>query len=191
MRWVTVSLGVAAVLLAGCTQSTGIALPDPPAPAAVTTPAVPTADPSSPVPLGTTLAVAEAGAQLEVTVFNINQDGAPNSAPKSGGHWASADVQTCVKQTQSDFATKATDWAVSDAAGLASQGTILTDASFPSPTYPISQPLGVGQCVRGWTLFPVDYKAVVSTVGYAPESGPAAVWEVSSGKVASDQSLPS
>jgi hypothetical protein len=126
-----------------------------------------------------------------VTVFSINQNGAPNSAPQSGGHWAGADVQTCVTQSQSDFATKSTDWAVSDAAGLASQGTILADASFPSPTYPIAQPLGVGQCVRGWTLFPVAYKAVVSTVGYAPESGPAAVWAVSSGTVASDQSLPS
>jgi hypothetical protein len=180
MKWSAVSIGAAAVLLAGCTQSTGIALPDPPAPSsAPAAPTVPAANPADPVALGSTLAVTRAGAEVEVTVFAVNQNAAPDSWPAQGGHWAGADIETCLKKADSGFAVKSTDWTATDGAGIATVGSALTDAAFPRPGYPATAPLEVGQCVRGWTMFPAGFKAVVTTVAFTPEAGPpAAVWDV-------------
>jgi hypothetical protein len=136
---------------------------------------------AGPNPLGKEAGFRAPGIDQVVTVFGVNQDSAP-AAPKpvSGGHWVGADVQLCVKQAPADQPVYASwsKWSVSDASFGNYEASSLTYSQFPTPKFPVSDPVAQNSCVRGWVLFPVGDEVVVTTVKYIPDttSGASAVW---------------
>jgi hypothetical protein len=105
----------------------------------------------------------------------VNQDSAPDAPkPVSGGHWVGADVRVCVKQPPADSPVNATwsTWSVSDAQFGNYNSSNLTYNQFPTPEYPDGDgnPVAIGDCVRGWVLFPVGDGVSITTVKYTPSS---------------------
>lgn len=164
--------------LASCTRVEGL----PPAAdttlvtAASTT--APAPDLSVPQPLGDTISLAEAGTRVEVTVQAVYQDSAPDATPPRGGHWASANVQTCVKDSQPPLAVGYGDWLATDASGGVYRASAMNDKPSPAPRYPETDSVAPGACVSGWVMFPVAFGAVVETVAYRPNPDANVAWAV-------------
>jgi hypothetical protein len=184
MRSAIVALAALPALLAGCTAATGYSLPAD-TPSSVGTPvddlAATTGDDARSTPprrLGTAQRVTASGARLESTVFAVDQNGAPDSMPRGGGHWVAADVRTGLLASDAPAAVGVAGWSVVDGANRRSPAaTDLADPSFPDPRYPVARTLSAGQCVRGWLMFPAGFKAVVTAVTYAAD--PSVAWSAS------------
>jgi hypothetical protein len=134
--------------------------------------------PTNPLPLGSTFTVTDPGFAVEVTVFAIEQNMAPDAPmPPSGGHWVGADVQTCLKESRTDFTVGWVDWSVSDASNGQYQASSDRFSEFPTPQFPFArEPLAVGECVRGWVAFAAAFGVEVTTVKYKPEGRIPAFW---------------
>jgi hypothetical protein len=175
-----VMLGTVSLILAGCYTTRGINIAAPVTTAAPTTTSAVRAasNPLSPEPLGTIRTFTHPGFEADVTVFSVNQNIAPDApTPPTGGHWAGADIQTCLKQTDTEFTVSGSDWSVADAQNGQYNATSETYSDFPTPQYPFSsEPVAVGTCVRGWVLFPVSYGIGIITVKYKPSSKTPAIW---------------
>jgi hypothetical protein len=180
MKRTLVTLGVAAIVLAGCADeapSRGAGTHS------ETTPPTPSPLPSTPVPFGTPITVTGGSAGLqdleaEVTVFGVNQNIAPDAiTPPSGGHWAGADAQTCLKKSFKTFTVGWNDWSAADAKNGQYQATGGRFAEFPTPQYPFSkEPVAVGECVRGWVVFAVAFGVELTTVKFKPSFSPPVFW---------------
>jgi hypothetical protein len=135
---------------------------------------------AGPNPLGKEFTLTGTGLELTVTVFAVDQNSASDAPkPVSGGHWVGADVQLCVKRAPAGnpFYASWSSWAGSDAMFGNYPASSLTYSQFPTPTYPVSDPVATGDCVRGWVLFPVGDGVTVTTVKYTPNSSSApAAW---------------
>jgi hypothetical protein len=138
----------------------------------------PPPSPSSPLPLGTAFTITDPGFADEVTVFAVDQNMAQQAtAPPSGGHWVGADVQACLKDSRTAFTVSWGDWSVSDAGNGQYQASTDRLSEFPTPQFPFaSEPLAVGECVRGWVAFPVAFGVQVTTVKYKPEGRIPVFW---------------
>jgi len=177
MKWApAVGVVLPALVLVGCGS------PPPAVTPVATTSSAPASsasgDPRNPLPLGATFTLTDPGLRVEATVFAVNQNIVPDSpAPPSGGHWAGADVQVCVREAHNDFIVGWDSWSVADADyGHYPQGAA-TLQEFPSPEFPAApQPLAVGQCARGWVVFAVAVGVEVTLVKYKPIRGRAAFW---------------
>ncbi|MBF6291783.1 hypothetical protein IU454_07885 [Nocardia farcinica] len=111
----------------------------------------------------------------------MNQDAAPNAPrPPSGGHWVGADVRFCLDAAARSVAVGWGPWTAVDADYGSYPSSSLSYPSFPRPLYPISEgPVAVGDCVRGYVVFPVPDGVTVTRIKYAPAAGVAATWTVS------------
>jgi hypothetical protein len=175
-KWLGIALLTCASVLAGCGGgSTATATTT----ETVTVTATPTPNHASghqggPNPLGKEVTFTGTDLEEAVTVFAVNQDSAPDAPkPETGGHWVGADVQLCAKQAPVDRPVKAdwNRWSVSDAQFGNYDSSRLTYNQFPTPEYPDGDaPVAIGDCVRGWVLFPVGDGVEVTTVKYAPNS---------------------
>jgi hypothetical protein len=176
-------LAVVAVVAVGCssTEDTSAA-PTTKAAATTTRPASPssTSNANAPMPAGEeiTLGGDNGGLTARVTMFSVTQEVAPQAPrPTSGGHWAAIDVQTCVDASTTPFTVSWNNWAVADAKNGNYPASNLTYGQFPKPIYPFSsQPVAVGDCVRGAILFPVPDGVTVTKVKYTPNPRIVATW---------------
>ena len=170
-------LGAVSVIVTGCSQTRGITIAEATTSAATVSPVV---HPTGLDPLTTTRTFAGPGLDADVTAFKVIQNVAPNAdMPAGGGHWAGADVQTCLKKAAGDFTVSGRDWSVADAQGHEYGASAETDDSFPTALYPTSpESLAVGTCNRGWLVFPVPYGVDVITVEYKPAYQAPAIWSV-------------
>jgi hypothetical protein len=173
------ALGVLPILTTGCSEQSAPAAPSAgwAAGAGSAKPAAKPA-PSTPLPLGTPFTITDPGFADEVTVFSVEQNMAQNAAaPPSGGHWVGADVQTCLKESRTNFTVSWGDWSVSDAGNGQYQASPDRLSEFPTPQYPFAtEPLAVGECVRGWVVFPVAFGVQVTSVKYKPEGRTPVFW---------------
>jgi hypothetical protein len=175
-KWLAIALSACASVLAGCGGgSTTTATTT----ETVTVTATPTSNQASghqgPNPLGKEVTFTGTGLEEAVTVFAVNQDSASDAPkPETGGHhWVGADVQLCLKQAPADGPVKAdwNRWSVSDAQFGNYDSSRLTYNQFPTPEYPDGDaPVAIGDCVRGWVLFPVGDGVAITTVKYTPNS---------------------
>jgi hypothetical protein len=180
MKWTVAGLGVVVVLiLAGCSDKGATSQPLAATSAPASTAATgPESSPSNPLPLGVAFTETDPGLAAEVTVFAVNQNIAPDApAPPSGGHWAGADVQVCLKEARTDFSVGWSDWSVSDPANGQYQAATDKLTEFPTPQFPFApEAMAVGECVRGWVLFAVAYGVEVTTVKYKPGGRTPTFW---------------
>ncbi|MGV9868087.1 hypothetical protein [Rhodococcus koreensis] len=181
MKRTFAAVGATALLaLTGCstTSAPAAAPPETTTAAPTTTAARTTSNNSTPEPLGSELSFSGTGVAARVTVFAVNQDVAPNApTPPSGGHWVGADLQTCVDESDVNFTVSWNGWSVTDARNGAYEASSLTYSAFPTPKYPFgSTAVSVGECVRGWVLFPVQDGVGITAVKYKPSSKVTAVW---------------
>jgi hypothetical protein len=182
MKWTLAVFGmVVSVVLAGCSAKG--APPQPLAasstPTSTSTPTVsPESSPSNPLPLGATFTETDPGLAADVTVFAVNQNIVPDApAPPSGGHWAGADVQVCLKEARTDYSVGWSDWSVADPANGQYQASTDKLVEFPIPQFPFApEALAIGECVRGWVLFAVAYGVDLSTVKYKPGGRTPTFW---------------
>ena len=175
-RTLLVTFGVAiSLILSGCSNNRE--------PSAETT--TTSAGPSAPQPLGATRTFTGVGSasalEVDVTVFAVNQNIALRlPTPASGGHWVGADIETCLKK-QSLYSRTLTvgwsDWSVSDAQNGQYISSDKPYSGFPTPQYPFSdEPIVEGECVRGWVLFPVAKRTIITKVKYKPSFDDPAFW---------------
>ncbi|MFI6432845.1 hypothetical protein [Rhodococcus oryzae] len=130
-----------------------------------------------PDPLGSEITFTGDGqTATRVTVLNFNPAAAPEApAPPGGGHWVSAEVQTCVDVAQSTTAVWWSEWSVLDATDGRYPASSVTHPQFPRPEYPFSV-VAVGDCMRGWVVFPVADGAAIDRVRYTPNESVTATW---------------
>lgn len=110
--------------------------------------------------------------------------------------WGAADVRVCVPDVppsevfEDEQVPEAEDrWFVSTAPWslLYEDGSLVTSSntgysSFPQPEYPWGdQPVSLGQCVRGWIVFPVPDDTSPIGVQYAPSGTAPVTWRVATG----------
>jgi hypothetical protein len=188
MKTVGTVLALSAALLAGCgfsrsatehVEPTSTVRP----PETTSAAASSTSTANAPMPPGSEIVIGGDGGAISarVTVYSVTQDAAP-AAPKppGGGHWASADVKTCLDKANAGFTVSWDVWSVADANYGNYKAADLTYNQFPRPLYPFfEEPVSVGDCVRGSILFPVPDGVTVTRVKYAPNKNVAAVWSAS------------
>jgi hypothetical protein len=145
-----------------------------------TAPATTTPAPPAVQELGSEAAFTTDGFTLRVAVQGFDPAAAPDApAPPSGGHWTAAEVRTCVDAAPSQATVNWSTWSVQDTTDGRYPASDLTYNQFPVPEYPFgSEPVNVGECVRGWVVFPVADGAVINRVRYAPNESVTATWNV-------------
>ncbi|MGW4478031.1 hypothetical protein [Rhodococcus triatomae] len=145
-----------------------------------TAPPSSTPAPSAVQDLGSEVAFTSDGFALRVTVQGFDPAAAPDApAPPGGGHWAAAEVRTCVDTAPSQTTVNWSPWSVLDTTDGRYPASDLTYNQFPLPEYPFgSEPVNVGECVRGWVVFPVADGAVINRVRYAPNESVVTTWNV-------------
>lgn len=181
--------GTLAIALGGCTASTPESAPVPTVTATVTTEPTMTATTATPTPtpdpeVGTELDTAGGGTAAVLAYEQPAATDAPqpdDSGYPAGLVWGALDVRVCVPDRppsevypDEDFAAEDDGYTVStqpwaltyeDGSVVASSHTLYTQ--FPQPEYPDGLPVGLGQCVRGWIVFPVPEDAAPVGVQYA------------------------
>ncbi|MGY2019417.1 hypothetical protein [Nocardia gipuzkoensis] len=185
MRSVGMILAAVAIAVAGCSSTEGpVAAPKTTAPAA-TTSAAPssTSNANAPLPPGSEIVIGgnNGAISARVTMYSVTQEAAPGAPkPPGGGHWAAADVKTCLDKTDVPFTVSWDVWSVTDANYGSYRASNLTYNQFPRPLYPFSEEtVAVGDCVRGSILFPVPDGVTVTRVKYAPNKNVTASWSAS------------
>ncbi|MET4610654.1 hypothetical protein ABIC28_001632 [Rhodococcus sp. PvR044] len=173
---VTVAIAAIAATTAGCGGSDDQQT----APETSAASAAPSTVSKAPEPLGSELTFTgdEGGVTARVSVLNFNPAAAPGApAPSGGGHWVSAEVQTCVDASPSPMSVSWSEWSVLDATNGRYPVSGLTYNQFPRPEYPVgSEVVNVGECVRGWVVFPVADGAAIDRVRYTPNQSVNATW---------------
>jgi hypothetical protein len=167
------------LMITGCSSKSAPAAPSAATDSSVANPTVtPPPSPSSPLPLGSAFTITDPGFADEVKVFAVDQNMAQQAtAPPSGGHWVGADVQACLKDSRTAFTVSWGDWSVSDSGNGQYQASTDRLSEFPTPQFPFaSEPLAVGECVRGWVAFPVAFGVQITTVKYKPEGRIPVFW---------------
>ncbi|SDC56467.1 hypothetical protein [Rhodococcus tukisamuensis] len=136
-----------------------------------------TAQLTAPAPLGSERSFTGDGETVvRVTVLNFAPAAAPEApAPPGGGHWVGAEVQSCVDAAMAPTAVSWSEWSVLDATDGRYPASSVTYPQFPRPEYPFSV-VGVGDCVRGWVVFPVADGAMIDRVRYTPNESVNATW---------------
>lgn len=175
--YVTVMCAVIVAATAGCGS-------DDPGSGAASVSAVPTstdvpAKSTAPDPLGSELSFTGDGqTAARVTVLNFDPAAAPEApAPPGGGHWVGAEVQTCIDGAEAPIGVGWSQWSVLDATNGRYPASSLTYNQFPRPEYPVgSEVVNVGECVRGWVVFPVADGAAIDRVRYTPNQSVNATW---------------
>ena len=167
----------AALLLVGCStaaKSDGESSAAP-APSSATTTSANLDAPGAP---GQEMEFSGPGTRVRVTMHSVSQAVAGNApAPQSGGRWAGADVETCVDSADGAFAVAWREWSLSDANNGNFAASSTTYASFPKPAFPLAgESVAVGDCTRGWIVFPVGTDVRVTKVKWKPNAKITAVW---------------
>lgn len=173
--YVTVMCAVIVAATAGCGSDSADASSSSAAPTSTDVPAKST----EPDPLGSELSFTGDGeTAARVTVLNFDPAAAPEApAPPGGGHWVGAEVQTCVDAAMVPTAVSWSEWSVLDATNGRYPASSLTYNQFPRPEYPVgSEVVNVGECVRGWVVFPVADGAAIDRVRYTPNQSVNATW---------------
>ena len=132
------------------------------------------------LPLGAEAPINTDGFALRVAVLSFDPAAAPDApAPPGGGHWTAAEVRTCVDTAPKQVTVNWSPWSAVDTTDGRYPTSDVTYNQFPLPEYPIgSEPVNVGDCVRGWVVFPVTDGAVINRVRYAPNNSVTATWNV-------------
>lgn len=171
-----IAAGLLAAGAAGCSNGD-----DDAATPQTSTPTAPASGPREPANLGSELTFpSDSGHVVKVAVLNFDDAAAPDaSPPPSGSHWTAAEVRTCVESGPTPVNVDWTPWTASDTTDGRYPSSSVTYNQFPLPQYPFSsEQLNVGECVRGWIVFPVADDATIDRIRYAPSAAIGATWSV-------------
>lgn len=178
MRYWTPLVAAALLLAAGCGNIDGQANSVESTVTAPTSAAASTAT-NTPEALGAELTFTGANAtEVRVTVLNFDPTVATAApGPSGGGHWAGAEVRTCVDSASSNISVSWDEWSAIDATNGRYGAANITYGQFPIPAYPFTpETVNTGECVRGWVVFPVADGAQIDRVRYTPNDSANATW---------------
>ncbi|WP_243636892.1 hypothetical protein [Rhodococcus sp. Eu-32] len=180
--WRGLALVAALILVmavsAGCGSTGGTAVSNSEAETRVESSSTSPAAPEDPNALGSEVAFTGDGVSIRVAVFGFDPVAATQApAPSSGGHWAAADVRTCVDTASTPVLVSWSEWSLFDEESGRYPSANLTYGQFPTPEYPFtSETVNAGDCVRGWVLFGVAGDAVIDRVRFTPNGEVNATW---------------
>lgn len=174
----TIAAAALATVIAGCSSDDS----DNAAPSTISaTTTAATSTPTPPEGLGAERTFTGAnGLAVRVAVLGFDAAAAPDApAPAGGGHWAAAEVRTCVDGAPQQVSVDWSPWTALDTTDGRYPHSSLTYNQFPLPQYPFSsEPVNVGECVRGWVVFPVADGATINRIRYAANENATATWNV-------------
>lgn len=164
--------------VAGCSSTGGTAVSTSDAETPVETTSTPPPVAEEPNALGSEVAFTGDGVSIRVAVLGFDPVAATRApAPSSGGHWAAADVRTCVDTASMPLSVSWSEWSLFDEESGRYPSSNLTYGQFPTPEYPFtSETVNVGDCVRGWVLFGVADDAMIDRVRFTPNGSINGTW---------------
>lgn len=147
--------------------------PEPPAPVTVTATATLTTEASAaPAPApdavarwGQPQAVSKGTATVAVYDVEIPADITGPEATQ-GLSWAAVDAELCLSGDSTGAQVSWSPWGLT--AGSRNYEAVSTTYNhFPKPGYPVVEPVGPGECARGWIVFEAPADGSVTQVRYA------------------------